>query len=46
MMEDIRNNQEWYDLIVEQAKERGITVEENLRRNAAYIIQKEKKKHE
>ena len=46
MMEDIRNNQEWYDLIVEQAKERGITVEENLRRNATYVIQKEKKKHE
>jgi hypothetical protein len=42
-IEAIRNNPEWYDAIVKQAKERGLTVEENLRRNAIYVIEKEKK---
>ena len=41
-METIRNNPEWYKAIVKQAKERGLTVEENLRRNAVYVIEKEK----
>ena len=41
-MEAIRNNPEWYEAIVKQAKERGLTVEENLRRNAVYVIEKEK----
>ena len=42
-MEAIRDNAEWYEAIVKQAKERGLTVEENLRRNAVYVIEKEKK---
>ena len=42
-MEIMRNNPEWYDAIVKQAKERGLSVEENLRRNAIYILEKEKK---
>jgi len=41
-MEAIRDNAEWYEAIVKQAKERGLTVEENLRRNAVYVIEKEK----
>ena len=43
-MEAIRNNAEWYEAIVKQAKERGLTVEENLRRNAIYVIRSKKEK--
>jgi hypothetical protein len=32
--------------IEEQAKERGITVEENLQRNARYVMEQNKKKKE
>ena len=39
MMKTIRNNPEWYDAVIKQAKERGLTTEENLRLNAIYVIQ-------
>ena len=39
MMQTIRNVPEWYDAVAKQAKERGLTTEENLRRNAIYVIQ-------
>ena len=42
VIESIRDNQNWYDAVVKQAKEQGFTVEENLRRNAIYIIQTNK----
>ena len=46
-IQTIRNNPEWYNAVVEQAKKLGYTTEENLRRNAIYVIKskdKEKKK--
>ena len=43
MMESIRNNAQWYEAVEKQAKERGITVEENLRRNAIYAIRNREK---
>lgn len=39
----IKNDPQWYDAIVKQAKERGLTVEENLRINAIYILEQNKK---
>ena len=42
--ESIKANTEWFQLIEQQAKERGITVEENLRINAQYVIDSKKKK--
>lgn len=39
MMQAIRNVPEWYEAVAKQAKERGLTTEENLRRNAIYVIQ-------
>ena len=42
--ESIKANPEWFSLIEQQAKERGITVEENLRINAQYVIDSKKKK--
>lgn len=41
-MEAIRNNPDWYQAIVNQAKERGISAEENLKRNALYVLNNEK----
>lgn len=41
-MEEIKKNSDWYEAIVKQAQERGIPVEENLRRNALYVIQTQK----
>lgn len=43
-MQTIRNIPEWYDAVVKQAKERNITPEENLRRNAIYVIRTNEKK--
>lgn len=40
-IQEIKNNPQWYEVVVKQAEERGLTVEENLRRNAVYIIEKE-----
>lgn len=44
MMETIRNNAPWYEAVEKQAKEYGLTVEENLRRNAIYVIRSKKEK--
>ena len=41
IIQNIRNVPEWYDAVVKQAEEQGITVEENLRINAIYVIQHE-----
>lgn len=41
-MKEIADNKEWYDHIVKQAKEKGISVEENLRQNAIYVIDAKK----
>ena len=38
MMKAIRKNPAWYDAVIKQAKERGLTTEENLRLNAIYTI--------
>ena len=46
IMDSIKGNAEWYKAIEQQAQERGITVEENLYRNAEYILQTEKTKKE
>ena len=43
-MQQIKDNQRWYDAVVKQAEERGLSVEENLRRNAIYVIKSERKK--
>lgn len=40
-IQQIKNNPQWYDVVVKQAEERGLTVEENLRRNAIYVIEQE-----
>lgn len=37
-IQSIKGHQEWYQSIENQAKELGISTEENLRRNAIYII--------
>ena len=42
--ESIKANTDWFMLIEQQAKERCITVEENLRINAQYVIDSKKKK--
>ena len=39
MMESIRNNPDWYQAVIDQAKERGLEVEDNLRINAIYVIE-------
>ena len=35
---NIRDDGAWYQSIVQQAEERGITVEENLQKNAEYVL--------
>lgn len=44
MMDVIRNNQEWYDFVVEQAASLHLTIEENLRNNAIYYLENHPKK--
>ncbi len=41
-IESIRNNKEWLKAIEAQAQERGLSVEENLRLNAIYILEQQK----
>ena len=41
-IESIRNNEEWLKAIEAQAQERGLSVEENLRLNAIYILEQQK----
>ena len=43
MMQVICDEPQWYEAVVKQAKERGLTIEENLRRNAIYTIQAREK---
>ena len=43
---EIKNNPQWYERIVEQASERNVSVEENLRNNAIYVLDADKKKQE
>ena len=42
IMESIKSDPNWFKSIQEQAQERGISVEENLRLNAAYVFQMQK----
>ena len=44
VMESIKDNPEWLRLIEQQAKERGISMEENLRINAEYILEQKEQK--
>lgn len=44
LIQQIRDMPEWYDAMVKQAKELGITTEENLRRNAIYVLRSREKK--
>ena len=43
-IERIKNNTQWMQAIERQAQEQGITVEENLVRNAKYVIEQDEKK--
>ena len=42
IMESIKNDPQWFSTIEQQAQERGISVEENLKQNAAYVYQMQK----
>lgn len=44
IMQRIKDNPEWMQAIEKQAKERGLTLDENLYKNAEYILQAEKVK--
>ena len=44
-MQRIQDNPGWMQAVERQAKERGVTVEENLRSNAIYVIREERKKN-
>ena len=46
IMESIKNDPQWYGSIQQQAQERGISVEENLRKNAVYVLQMQKNEQE
>lgn len=46
IINNIKNNPEWYQKVVEQAKERGMTVEENLLDNADFVLRSNKQKHQ
>ena len=41
-MEEIKSNPEWYEAIVKQAAERNLSVEDNLRDNAIYVLNSHK----
>lgn len=41
MMEDIRNNTEWLELVKQQAIERNISLEENIYLNAKWVVENE-----
>ena len=40
----IKDNEDWMKAVEKQAEERGLTVEQNLRRNAIYVLEKKKEK--
>lgn len=44
IIENIKSNPEWYQQVAKQAEQRGITVEENLRNNAEYVLETNKQK--
>lgn len=44
MVERIKSDEQWMQVIERQAKEKNITIEENIVRNAKYVIEQEKKK--
>lgn len=44
--EEIKREKAWYDAVVKQAEERGLTVEENLKINAIYVINARKNKNQ
>lgn len=43
-MQQIRDNKKWFEAVEKQAEQQGMTAEENLRRNAIYVIKAEKQK--
>lgn len=43
IIQNIKKNPDWYQKVVEQAEQHNITVEENLRNNAVYVLQNMKK---
>lgn len=43
MMEVIRNNPEWYEAVIKQAETHHLSVEDNLRINAIYVLESRKK---
>lgn len=43
IISNMKNNPQWFKAIEEQAVQRGITLEENLRQNAEYVLQHNKK---
>lgn len=45
-IKEIKDTKKWYDRVVEQAAEKNISVEENLRDNAIYVLDHDKKKRE
>lgn len=44
VMQMIKDNEDWMKAVEKQAEERGLTVEQNLRRNAIYVLEKKKQK--
>lgn len=42
VIDQIKNDPEWMEKIKKQAKERGITMDENLRDNAIYVLKKQR----
>lgn len=46
IIQRIKDTPEWFESVEKQAKERGITVEESLFQNAAYVIRTQKAKQE
>lgn len=45
IIQRIKDNPEWMQAIEQQAKERGLSIDENLHKNAEYILQTEKQEH-
>lgn len=46
ILNSIKENAEWYEAVERQAKERGVTTEENLLINAKYVLRTNKSKKE
>ena len=40
----IKNDEKWLKAVEEQAEQRGLTIEENLRRNAKYYLEQRQNK--